>query len=148
MHHCIHSFVCIWRKKKREKAWCYPVCVAYMEVLAPGIEPEPSCSLHHSFSKAGCFNPLHWAGDQTCTSIAARAAAVYLKCLSFLLCLFQPQPYKNCIPFIHSFNIYGVTLMCWLYSCVWGFSGLKKKRERPKKSLSSWSIQILVGKSD
>ena len=42
----------------------------------PGQGSDPSCSrdLCCSCSNAGSFNPLHWAGDQTCTSTATWVA--------------------------------------------------------------------------
>ena len=38
--------------------------------------PRHSCNLHCSWGNTGSFNPLHWAGDQTCTSAETWAAAV------------------------------------------------------------------------
>ena len=41
-----------------------------------GLNQSHSCNQSCSCSNARCFNPLHWARNQTCTSAATQAIAV------------------------------------------------------------------------
>ena len=41
--------------------------------LGQGLNPSCSCDLCHRCSNTGSFHPLHWARDQTCTSVATGA---------------------------------------------------------------------------
>ena len=51
--------------------WLHP---QHVEVSGPETESElAAATLHHSCGNAGSFNPLHWAGAQTCISAVTQA---------------------------------------------------------------------------
>ena len=49
---------------------------AYGSSQAQRLNLNGSCDLHHSYGNARSFNPLHQAGDRTCTSAVILGTAV------------------------------------------------------------------------